>query len=42
LDNFPHNNHKDKWCCSTPSGLFSSQKIYAHLMGNQWTHPIFS
>ncbi|KAL5650275.1 hypothetical protein ACJX0J_041084, partial [Zea mays] len=22
--------------------LFSSQKIYSHLMGNQWTYPIFS
>jgi hypothetical protein len=35
LDNLPHNNQRDKWSCSTSSSLFSSQKIYSHLMGNQ-------
>jgi hypothetical protein len=42
LVNLPHNNQRDKWLCNASSSLFSSQKIYSHLMGNQWTHPIFT
>jgi hypothetical protein len=42
LANLPHNNQRDKWICTTSSSFFSSQKIYSHLMGNQWTHPIYT
>jgi hypothetical protein len=42
LVNLPHNNQRDKWLCNASASLFSSQKIYSHLMGNQWTHPIFT
>jgi hypothetical protein len=42
LVNLPHNNQRDKWLCSASSSLLSSQKIYSHLMANQWTHPIFT
>jgi hypothetical protein len=42
LVNLPHNNQRDKWLCNGSSSLFSSQKVYSHLMGNQWTHPIFT
>jgi hypothetical protein len=42
LFNLPHNNQRDKWLCNASSSLFSSQNIYSHLMGNQWTHPIFT
>jgi hypothetical protein len=42
LVNLPYNNQRDKWLCNASSSLFSPQKIYSHLMGNQWTHPIFT
>jgi hypothetical protein len=42
LVNLPHNNQRDKWLCNGSSSLFSSQKAYFHLTGNQWTHPIFT
>jgi hypothetical protein len=42
LVNLRNNNQRDKWLCNASSSLFSSQKIYSHLMGNQWTHPIFT
>jgi hypothetical protein len=42
LVNLPHNDQRDKWLCNGSSSLFSSQKAYSHMTGNQWTHPIFT
>jgi hypothetical protein len=42
LANLPQHDQRDKWLCNGSSSLFSSQKAYTHMSGNQWTHPIFS
>jgi hypothetical protein len=42
LANLPLQDQRDKWLCNAFSSLFSSQKAYSHMTGNQWTHPIFS
>jgi hypothetical protein len=42
LANFPRPDQRDKWICNGSSSLFSSQKAYTYMTGNEWTHPIFS
>jgi hypothetical protein len=42
LANIQLHDHNDKWLCNASSSLFSSQKAYSHMTGNQLTHPIFS
>jgi hypothetical protein len=42
LVNLPQHDLRDKWLCNGSSSLFSSQKAYSYMSGNQWTHPIFS
>jgi hypothetical protein len=42
LANLPQNDQRDKWFCNGSSSLFSSQKAYTHMSGNQGTHSIFS
>jgi hypothetical protein len=42
LVNLSLHDQRDKWLCNASSSLFSSQKAYPHMAGNQWTHPIFS
>jgi hypothetical protein len=42
LGNLQLHDHSDKWLCNASSSLFSSQKAYSHMTGNQPTHPIFS
>jgi hypothetical protein len=42
LANLPQHDQRDKWLCNGSSILFSSQKVYTHMSGNQWTRPIFS
>jgi hypothetical protein len=42
LTNLQLHDHNDKWRCIASSNLFSSQKAYSHLIGNQPTHPLFS
>jgi hypothetical protein len=42
LSNLQLHDQKDKWICNASSSLFSSQKAYSHMTGNQPTHPIFS
>jgi hypothetical protein len=42
LANLQLHDHNDIWRCSGSSNLFSSQKVYAHLIGTQQSHPLFS
>jgi hypothetical protein len=42
LANLQLHDHNDKWRCNASSNLFSSQKVYSHLIGNQQSHPLFS
>jgi hypothetical protein len=42
LANLQLHDHNDKWCCNASSNLFSSQKVYSHLIGNHQSHPLFS
>jgi hypothetical protein len=42
LADFQLHDHNDIWRCSGSSNLFSSQKVYAHLIGAQQSHPLFS
>jgi hypothetical protein len=42
LTNLPLHDQRDKWLCNASSSLFSSQKAYSHMAGNQSTYPIFS
>jgi hypothetical protein len=42
LANLPQPDQRDKWICNGSSSLFSSQKAYTYMTGNEWTHPIFS
>jgi hypothetical protein len=38
LANLPQHDQRGKWLCNGSSSLFSSQKAYTHMSGNQWTH----
>jgi hypothetical protein len=42
LANLQLHDHNDKWRCIASSNLFSSHKVYSHLIGNQQSHPLFS
>jgi hypothetical protein len=42
LANLQLHDHNDIWRCSASSNLFSSQKIYTHLVGTKQSHPLFS
>jgi hypothetical protein len=42
LANLQLHDHNDIWRCSASSNLFSSQKVYFHLVGTHQSHPLFS
>jgi hypothetical protein len=42
IANLSHEDQQDKWLCTGNSSLYSSQKAYIHMDGEEWTHPIYS
>jgi hypothetical protein len=41
IANLSNEDQQDRWLCAGSSSLYSSQKAYVHMAGEEWTHPIY-
>ena len=42
IANLPNEDQQDRWLCARGSSLYPSQKVYTHMAGEEWTHPVYS